>query len=225
VDETTATAPRAATGPDVFACIANVSAKLAQTGIAKDRKNDTQGFQFRGIDDIYNALAPIMAENRLVIIPRIISRDVVERQTARGGTLLYVTLAAEFQFTSANDGSYTIVRTYGEAMDSGDKATNKAMSAAYKYAALMTFAIPTEGDNDADATHPEPTVAKPPTGFDDWFADMVATADSGVAALKEAWAGSDEKLRDYAEKFRAAEWTVAKKKSAAADKAKKAAQQ
>ena len=37
-------------------------------------------------------------------------------------------------------------------MDSGDKATNKAMSAAYKYAALQTFCIPTEGDNDADAT-------------------------------------------------------------------------
>lgn len=44
------------------------------------------------------------------------------------------------------------MRTFGEAMDSADKATNKAMSAAYKYAALMAFAIPTEGDNDADAT-------------------------------------------------------------------------
>lgn len=39
-------------------------------------------------------------------------------------------------------------------MDSGDKATNKAMSAAYKYAAFQAFAIPTEGDNDADgSTH------------------------------------------------------------------------
>jgi hypothetical protein len=43
---------------------------------------------------------------------------------------------------------------YGEAMDSGDKATNKAMSAAYKYACMQAFSIPTEGDNDADAhTH------------------------------------------------------------------------
>lgn len=37
-------------------------------------------------------------------------------------------------------------------MDSGDKASNKAMSAAYKYAAIQTFCIPTEGDNDADST-------------------------------------------------------------------------
>ena len=39
-------------------------------------------------------------------------------------------------------------------MDTSDKATNKAMSAAYKYAAFQTFAIPTEADNDADGhTH------------------------------------------------------------------------
>jgi hypothetical protein len=37
-------------------------------------------------------------------------------------------------------------------MDSGDKATNKAMSAAYKYAAFQAFSIPTESDNDADAS-------------------------------------------------------------------------
>ena len=42
------------------------------------------------------------------------------------------------------------MKTFGEAMDSGDKATNKAMSAAYKYAALQAFAIPTEGDNDTE---------------------------------------------------------------------------
>jgi hypothetical protein len=54
------------------------------------------------------------------------------------------------------------VQTYGEAMDSADKATNKAMSAAYKYAAFLAFCIPTEGDNDADATTPEPA-ARPQT--------------------------------------------------------------
>lgn len=57
---------------------------------------------------------------------------------------------------SAVDGSRHTVSTFGEAMDSADKATNKAMSAAYKYMAMQTFCIPTEGDNDADATTPEP---------------------------------------------------------------------
>ena len=65
-----------------------------------------------------------------------------------------MTVEAEFDFVSAEDGSRHTVKTFGEAMDSGDKATNKAMSAAYKYAAFQAFSIPTEGDNDADAqTH------------------------------------------------------------------------
>ena len=71
----------------------------------------------------------------------------------------YVTVDAEFDFVSALDGSKHTVRTFGEAMDSADKATNKAMSAAYKYAAFQAFAIPTEGDNDADAHTPQ-SVAK-----------------------------------------------------------------
>jgi hypothetical protein len=64
--------------------------------------------------------------------------------------LYFVTVKAEFDFVCAIDGSMHTVATYGEAMDSSDKATNKAMSAAYKYAAFQAFAIPTEGDNDAE---------------------------------------------------------------------------
>ena len=65
--------------------------------------------------------------------------------------MFYVTVEAEFDLVSADDGSKHTIRTFGEAMDSGDKATNKAMSAAFKYAAFQAFCIPTEGDNDADA--------------------------------------------------------------------------
>src|SRR3546814_8730156 len=54
-----------------------------------------------------------------------------------------------------------VCATFGEAKDMADKATNKAMSAAYKDAAFMTFAIPVEGEEDADAVTPEPTVRKP----------------------------------------------------------------
>lgn len=137
---------------NVYGKIASVQAALARTGIAKSRKNQQQGYQFRGIDEVYGALAPLLAEHRLCVMPRMIAREVVERATQRGGALFNVTVEAEFDFVSADDGTSHTVRTFGEAMDSADKATNKAMSAAYKYAAFMTFAIPTEGDNDADAT-------------------------------------------------------------------------
>lgn len=136
----------------VYAAIAGVTAKLAKAGISKDRKNDQQGYKFRGIDDVYNALAPFLAEAHLCVLPRVVSRECVERTTAKGTAIFYVTVQVDFAFVSAEDGSEHHVVTYGEAMDTGDKATNKAMSAAYKYAAMQAFCIPTEGDNDADAT-------------------------------------------------------------------------
>lgn len=138
----------------VYKAINKVQEALSQAGISKDRRNQQQGYNFRGIDDVYNVLSPLLAKHGLCILPRMLSRQCEERQTAKGGTLFYVTVEAEFDFVCAEDGSKHTVKTFGEAMDSGDKATNKAMSAAYKYAAFQAFAIPTEGDNDADAhTH------------------------------------------------------------------------
>jgi hypothetical protein len=138
----------------VYAAIAAVTEKLSKEGISKDRKNEQQGYKFRGIDDVYNALAPFLADAKLCILPNVQSRDVVERTSAKGNVLFYVTVKVDFAFVSADDGSEHHVITYGEAMDSGDKATNKAMSAAYKYACMQAFCIPTEGDNDADSkTH------------------------------------------------------------------------
>ena len=148
----------------VYHAIAAVMAEIGTSGISKDRRNQQQGYNFRGIDEVYNALSPILSKHKLCILPRILARSVTERTTQKGGVLFYVTVEAEFDLVCAEDGSTHTVRTFGEAMDSADKATNKAMSAAYKYAAMQAFCIPTEGDNDADAhTHeiaPVPEVAQ-----------------------------------------------------------------
>lgn len=149
---------------EVYKAIAAVQHDLSKTGISKDRKNTQgSGYMFRGIDDVYAALSPLLAEHMLVIIPRMVNREVSERQSKNGGALFYTTVHAEFDFVSAKDGSKHVASTYGEAMDSGDKSTNKAMSAAYKYVAFLTFAIPTEGDNDADSqTHDVKAASAPP---------------------------------------------------------------
>jgi hypothetical protein len=139
----------------VYTAIASVMLDISQEGIAKGRANTQQGYKFRGIDDVYNALAPILARHRLVITPRCLSRECVEAQSKSGGRMAYVTVDMEFQLTCAEDGSIVTARMFGEAMDTADKATNKAMSAAYKYMAMQQFCIPTEGDNDADAHTPE----------------------------------------------------------------------
>ena len=139
----------------VYKAINAVQSELSFVGITKDRRNmQGSGYNFRGIDDVYNAIAPLLAKHSLCILPRVLTRECVERASKSGGALFYVTVEVEFDFVSAEDGSKHTVKTFGEAMDSGDKATNKAMSAAYKYAAFQAFSIPTEADNDADAhTH------------------------------------------------------------------------
>ena len=189
----------------VYKAITAVQAELAKEGISKARSNAQQGYKFRGIDDVYNALAPVLAAHGLCILPRCTERICVERTNAKGTALFYVTVRAEFDFVCAEDGSKHTVTTYGEAMDSGDKATNKAMSAAYKYAAMQAFSIPTEGDNDADATTHEvkpkkeavrTTLAKYVQAIQDHIANE---RDLGVLqAYDEAW--------DQGEEFAASVW-------------------
>jgi hypothetical protein len=179
----------------VYQAINAIQADLAKTGISKDRVNSQgSGYKFRGIDDVYNAISPLLAKHGLCILPRMLNRECTDRMSAKGGNLFYVVVEAEFDFVSAEDGSKHTVKTFGEAMDSGDKATNKAMSAAYKYAAFQAFAIPTEGDNDADAyTHDvAPTIIEPDS-MTDLFASIesATTEDELKLAYKIAYAACD----------------------------------
>lgn len=178
------------TAPAVYTAISHVQAALAKEGIAKGRRNQQQGFAFRGIDDVYSAIASLLPAHGLTVIPRMIARECDARATKSGGTMFYVTVEAEFDFVATADGSHHTARTFGEASDSGDKATNKAMSAAMKYAVLMTFTVPTEGDNDADAHTPEPVEPEPalpqvdPADFALRWDRMLALSDTLQALTK-----------------------------------------
>lgn len=135
----------------VYQAINKVQAELATLGITKDRRNTQgSGYNFRGIDDVYNTIAPLLSKHGLCILPRVLSRECVERISKSGGALFYTTVEVEFDFVSSEDGTKHIVKTFGEAMDSGDKGTNKAMSAAYKYACFQAFSIPTESHEDTE---------------------------------------------------------------------------
>lgn len=139
---------------NVYQMISAITLEMSKEGISKSRKNQMQGYQFRGIDDVYSALSEKLGRIGLCILPRVTARDVVERQTKNGGALFYTVLNVDYDFVSAQDGSKCVIQVVGEAMDSGDKSTNKALSAAYKYACLQAFCIPTEGSPDADSeTH------------------------------------------------------------------------
>lgn len=138
--------------PHVLRGIQQVIAAFSENGIAKNRKNESQGFKFRGIDDVMNRMALHLNEANLVIAPNIRKREVHERVNSRGNPLFYVTVEVEYTLFSTIDGSHIVCTVPGEAMDSGDKATNKALSIAYKYMAFQLFAIPIDDDPDA-TTH------------------------------------------------------------------------
>lgn len=127
-----------------------IKANKAIGAIAKNNSNQQQHFMFRGVDDVYNELHPILAECGIVIIPEVVNYEVSERQ-ARNGVLLYTRATILHHFT-AEDGSHVTTKVVGEAMDSGDKGMNKAMSIALKYALFQLFTIPTKEDKDPDAT-------------------------------------------------------------------------
>lgn len=155
-----ATASEPTQSPHVLRGIQQVMSAFAENGIAKNRKNESQGFKFRGIDDVMNRMAQHLVEANLVIVPQVTNRDVQERVNSRGNPLFYVTVQVNFQIFSTVDGSNLICSVPGEAMDSGDKATNKALSIAYKYMAFQLFAIPIDEDPDA-TTHQLATKAAP----------------------------------------------------------------
>jgi hypothetical protein len=191
----------------VYKAIAEITGALAKTGIAKDQKNDQQGYKFRGIDSVYNALSGLLAAHQLCLLPRVTSRSVTERTTPRGTTLFYVVLDVDYDLVHA-DGSKHTVTVVGEAMDSGDKATNKAMSAAYKYMALQVFCIPTEGDNDADKQTHE--VAAPPEIPVDVRVSLEVAAAEGLDALKATWKGLSADSRELVTKHHGKWWAELK---------------
>ena len=118
--------------------------------IGKDKKNVQQGFMYRGIDQVYNALNPVMAELGIFFCPEVLDQKREERITKTGTVLTYTLLTMKYT-AYAPDGSSVSMTVVGEGMDSGDKGSNKAMSVAMKYAMFQLFCIPTEEMKDPDA--------------------------------------------------------------------------
>ena len=120
--------------------------------IGKNKRNQQQGFQYRGVDDAMNELHGVFASCGIFCVPEVLEQTREDRQTAKGGNLIYSIMKVKFTFY-ADDGSSVSSVVIGEGMDSGDKASNKALSVAFKYAVFQAFCIPTEAV-DPDATTP-----------------------------------------------------------------------
>lgn len=152
----------------IFEAIPAIMAEAKSIG--KNKKNAQQGYNFRGIDDVYNEMHAILSKHKVFTVPKVIADRSEERQTRGGGNLIYRILTVEYTFY-AEDGSSVTATMQGEGMDSGDKASNKAMSIAQKYAMFQVFCIPTADMADPDSeshsvmpkgkTPAKPSTAKP----------------------------------------------------------------
>lgn len=134
--------------PKIYSAIIDAMGQIS--AVSKSRTNGTQGFAYRGIDDVMNELHGILAKSRIFIVPTVLAEERTTGTTSRGGTMFYTRLKIKFTFY-ADDGSNVESVVIGEAMDTGDKASNKALSIGLKYALLQVFCIPTEDDKDPDA--------------------------------------------------------------------------
>ena len=143
----------------------SINAVMKDIGaVGKTSKNTTQGFMFRGIDAVMNAINPALAKNKVFIVPEILDQTREERVNKNGTTLIYSVIKVKYTFY-AEDGSSISSVVIGEGMDSGDKATNKAMSIAFKYACFQVFCIPTEEmvDPDIESHEVKPKKKEEPT--------------------------------------------------------------
>lgn len=137
---------------NIYEAISHCMEEIGAVG--KDAVNTQQGFKYRGIDAVMNAINPALVKNHVFIVPEVLEQKREERTKRSGGALIYSVCKIKYTFY-AEDGSSIVAVTVGEGMDSGDKATNKAMAIAFKYACFQVFCIPTEEMKDPDGETPD----------------------------------------------------------------------
>ena len=156
--------------------------------VGKDSKNPQQGYEYRGIDAVMNAVNPALTKNRVFVAPEVLEMTREERQTSKGTLLIYSVAKVKYTFY-AEDGSSITAVVIGEGMDSGDKSMNKAMSAAFKYALFQVLCIPTEEmiDSEVDSPKPQPKRAQQKqTATQKQGAQQAAPASQQPAPQQEA---------------------------------------
>lgn len=148
----------AAVPPKIYAAIAGVINDIGV--VSKNKVNKQQNFKYRSVDDVYSVLNPALAKNRVFILPEITDETREIKTSKNGAQLICVTLTMKYTIF-AEDGSYVETILKGEAMDTADKAINKAMAIAYKYLCFQLFCIPVEDMADPDAETHEVAAKKP----------------------------------------------------------------
>jgi hypothetical protein len=161
---------------NIFQLIPEAIGKIG--AIPKNQKNAEQNYMFRGIDDFMNACNKVFSEIGIFCIPEVLEDKEIFGTTKNGTQYKEVLLKMKYTFY-ASDGSSVSATVKGEARDYGDKATNKALSAAMKYALMQVFCITTKDNADSDKETAQP---EPPKVLTD--SEKIATIPATLAKIK-----------------------------------------
>lgn len=137
-----------------------LSQVMAEVGaVRKGDRNNQQNFSFRGIDAVTNAVSPALRKAGVIVTPQVIDYQYGSVTVGSKGTVMgHVKVMVRYTF-HAPDGSSVETIVPAESFDSGDKATAKAMSVAFRTCLLQTLCLPTD-DVDPDATSYERAPSK-----------------------------------------------------------------
>jgi hypothetical protein len=128
--------------PTIFSALAAVMGDVQQ--VRKGDRNQTQGYSFRGVDATVNAVGPALRKHGVIVVPLVehVAYNTVEVGQRRT-PMRECTVRVRYVFYGPAGDSIECVSA-GEAMDSGDKSTPKAMSVAFRVALLQALCIPTD---------------------------------------------------------------------------------
>ncbi|HEY0935889.1 MAG TPA: ERF family protein [Trebonia sp.] len=127
--------------PSITELLARVMVDVDHVG--KDGYNKAQNFNFRGIDAVLNRVGPAFRAHG--IVPKPMLKKVTYENILVGEKrtpMTRCTVKVKYRFKGPA-GDFEDVTVPGEAFDSGDKGTAKAMSVAYRIALIQLLALPT----------------------------------------------------------------------------------
>lgn len=138
---------------------------MAEIGVIQ-KTHVSQGFKFRKVEELLNALHPLFVKHSVFISPTLLSQSRSQRTSKQGGTLYVTEVTVRHDLYCAIDGSSFSSTTAGEAADTGDKSTTKAQTAAQKVMLEQIFIIPTAevGDKKEKGQRSDGRTTTPTTG-------------------------------------------------------------
>jgi hypothetical protein len=146
-------------------------------GLAKKDKNTHQGFAFRGIDAVMNAVGPALRTHGGFIVPQVVEKT----HEIMNGKLNLVRISVSFS-VYGSEGEPITGTVAAEAFDSGDKATAKAMSVAYRTFLLQLLCLPTdEPDPDSYTYNIADVATETKTTARNWSSEIEGLTDIELA--------------------------------------------